>query len=124
MKNQSSLIDGGTPEFAERCGLGDRYRYWLGTSGRRHLFTAVDASALPDFNQAVIVLARRDGNGGYRGVDVGCPGDAGEETAAQILRRLAGDRELAIFVHLLAGNAAARRRLVRDLVGSRQQLAA
>jgi hypothetical protein len=123
MENQSTLTDAGTPEFAERCGLGDRYRYWLGASGRRHLFTAVDARELPDFNQAVVVLARREASS-YRGIDIVCPGDPGEPSASELTRRLAADTTLAVFVHLLAGDASARRRMVRDLAAARQRLAA
>ncbi len=124
MENRDTLTDGGTPEFADRCGLGDRYRYWLGASGRRHLFTAVDASELPDFSQAVVVLARRDVTGRYVGVDVVCPGDPGEPASAEVASRSIADPLLAVFVHLLTGNPSARQRLVRDLTGARQRLAA
>ncbi|MCC2111021.1 MAG: hypothetical protein KDJ16_03195 [Hyphomicrobiales bacterium] len=124
METRSSLTDGGTPEFADRCGLCDRYRYWLGASGRRHLFTAVDARELPDFSQAVVVLARRDVAGLYVGVDVVCPGDPGEPTSAEVASRSIADPTLAVFVHLLTGNSSARQRMVRDLIEARQKLAA
>lgn len=124
METRCSLTDGGTPDFADRCGLGDRYRYWLGASGRRHLFTAVDARELPDFSQAVVVLARRELDGGYVGVDVVCPGDPGEPASAEVSSRSIADPMLAVFVHLLTGSPAARQRLVKDLTGARQRLAA
>ncbi len=109
------LEDGGVPKFAQRCGLGERFQYWRGRSGRRYLFTAVGANDLADFSQAVIVLARADG-ARLCGAAIVCPDDPGEPTIDNVAHLLARDGRLVVYVHLLADDTGARRRLTADLL--------
>lgn len=122
--NQFPLVDGGPPRLAESAGLGRRYYYWCGASGRRYLFTQVAAEALPDFRDALVVLARRSEGGAMTGeaaVPVGA--EDGPERVA-LAARLAVDPGLLAFVHLLAPTERARRAAVDDLIGVSTRLAA
>ncbi|HWB49864.1 MAG TPA: hypothetical protein VG651_12200, partial [Stellaceae bacterium] len=51
------LLSDQPPEVPQRVGLGDRFHYFRGLSGRRYLFTAVDRRDLPDFRSAVALVA-------------------------------------------------------------------
>lgn len=117
-----SLSDGGPPASAEICGLGARYRFWAGESGRRYLFTAVPAAEIADFRDAIVVLARGNARDGFAGVEVADFGRTGE--AARISARMEGDAGLTGFVHLLAGSAAERQSIATDLAGRVEALAA
>jgi hypothetical protein len=115
---QFSLRDGGAPKSAEAGSFGARFRFWIGASGRRYLFTAVSAEELPDFADAIVVVARGDASRGYAGVDIADLGAAGEASAARIARRIAADSGLAAFVHLLAVDAERRGAIAADLIGA------
>lgn len=119
---QLSLIDGGAPKSAEICGLGKRYRFWAGESGRRYLFTAVSAAEIADFGNAIAVLARGNARDGFAGVEVSDLSQAGE--AMRLSARMAGDPGLSGFVHLLAASAEEREAIVADLAGQVEALAA
>ena len=54
-----NLLSDQPPEVPQRAGLGDRFHYFRGASGRRYLFSAIPANELPDFRSAVVMLARR-----------------------------------------------------------------
>ena len=118
------LTDSGAPRLATQCELGDRFRYWRGVSGRRYLFTAMDASEIRDIRGAVVMLAVRDGVDGFRSVDVVAPGDPGEADAAGVAARLAADPLLFGFVHFLADRAVQRRSIIDDFMAIDQLLAA
>jgi hypothetical protein len=113
-----SLRDGGAPKSAEAGGFGARFRFWIGASGRRYLFTAVTAEELAGFADAVAVMARGDAGRGYAGVDIADLGAPGEANAARIARRVAADPGLTAFVHLLAVDAERRRDIAADLIGA------
>lgn len=119
-----SLVDAGCPRFASQCGVGDRFRYWLGSSGQRYLFTAMTAAEITGIEGAVVVFAERDKAGGYRGVDLFVPGDPGELPMGATANRLVSNPNLVAFVHLLAEDAGARAGVVSDLTGVDQRLAA
>lgn len=121
---QFSLTDGGVPKSAAKCGLEADYRYWLGASGTRYLFTVVDADEVGAFDDVVVVLARGDGVGGYAAVDVVNVGAAGEADRHAVAKRVAGDSRLTAFVHLLAEEPATRREVAADLIGFAERLAA
>jgi hypothetical protein len=96
------------PDFAELAGLGDRFRYWRGLSGRRYLFTLVAIETLADFPGAVGMLAERLPDGRLAAREV-------FEIAANSLPH---SRSGAVaLVHLLAVTEAERRRAVEDLRG-------
>lgn len=93
-------------------------------SGRRYLFTAMDASDIGDIQGAVVILAVRAGENRFRGVDVVAPGDPGEADAAEISTRLVADPLLFGFVHFLADSAEQRRSIIGDFVAVDERLAA
>lgn len=88
-------------------GFGDRFCYFRGNSGRRYVFTRVEAADLADFTEAVVVTAEpvADGRLAIRSVGLG-------ETAAGC-----GDR--VVLVHLLAEGDMGRRAVLEDLAGVR-----
>jgi hypothetical protein len=57
-KAQPVAGDAPAPRAVEDLGLGDRYRYLVGASGRRYLFTRVSFESLEDYRGAVVVLER------------------------------------------------------------------
>ncbi len=88
------------PHIAREAGLLDRYRYWVGRSGARYLFTRMEAEDLPNWAGAVAVLAEGD--------TVRWAGPAAEAPAGQA----AG---CSAFVHFLAASPAERTRVIQDL---------
>ncbi len=109
------MIDGGVPASAGTAGLGHRFHYWHGASGRRYLFTAVSGAELGDFRDAIVVLATKGPSGSLSGETVMLLGAEGGERAA-IARRLADSRVVA-FIHLLAPTEDGRRAVLGDLLG-------
>jgi hypothetical protein len=101
-------------EVPTRTGLGDRFRYFRGISGRRYLFTRIEADEVADFRLAVIILARREPRG-LRALWVGELDANGDLTGCsrwpQIHRR-----DGVVLVHLLAEKAEARCAIVTDLM--------
>ena len=97
------------PAFAELAGLGDRFRYWRGASGRRYLFTIVAPESLSDFPHAVGMLAEQlpDGRIAAREVfQIGAADGPARPHGADVA-----------LVHLLAVTVADRRRVIEDLCG-------
>lgn len=116
------LTDGGTPQFAERCGAGGRFRYWLGASGRRYLFTSIGGEELGGFTSGVVLLVRHGESGEAHAVEAVTL--FGRKDAARLAQRLDGDDSLVAYVHFLADNRSARQAIIEDISGGRQQLAA
>ena len=58
------LLSDRPPEIPQKAGLGDRFHYFRGRSGRRYLFTAVSGEALADFRSVVAILAEPAPSGG------------------------------------------------------------
>ena len=117
----NSLADAGAPRSAEACGLGDRFRFWRGASGRRYLFSSVAVDDLAGYCDGVVIIACADGQGGYAGVEVIDLGAAG---ATRLARRLAAEPGLSAFVHLLAEDSRSRSDVVADLLGATERVAA
>ncbi len=115
------LLSDRPPEIPQKAGLGDRFHYFRGRSGRRYLFTAVAGDALADFRSVVAMLAEPapDGRLSARAVvtvdALGCadrgwpPGDG---------------RQTLCLIHLLAQTEAERRAVVADLASLPIQMAA
>ena len=109
------LLSDQPPEVPQRAGLGDRFHYFRGQSGRRYLFSTVPRDELADFRSAVVILARpaRDGRLAAHWITV----------LDLFGRPSAGDRrwppvttpDTVILVHLLSASDALRRDLVADL---------
>jgi hypothetical protein len=109
------LLSDQPPEVPQRVGLGDRFHYFRGSSGRRYLFSTVPRDELVDVRSAVVIVARPAGNGRLAAHWI---------TVLDVFGRpAAGDRrwppavgagEL-ILVHLLSADDRGRHDLVADL---------
>ncbi|MGQ7791706.1 hypothetical protein ACUN0C_04775 [Faunimonas sp. B44] len=88
------------PQIAREAGLLDRYRYWIGRSGARYLFTRTEAEDLPNWEGTVAILADGDAV-----TWVGPAAETPAETTAGC----------AVFVHFLASSPAERTRIIQDL---------
>ena len=74
---EMSLLSEDAPESARNAGLGYRYRYWRGASGRRYLFTAIPSESLADFRSVIVVHAEPVAGGKLRAHVVYAVGDKG-----------------------------------------------
>lgn len=115
-----SLLSEDAPESARHAGLGYRYRYWRGISGRRYLFSAVPFESLADFRDVIVIHAEPAAGGRLRARAIYAMGERG---AADGLppRKAPGDRA---FVHFLAASEDDRRRVMADLASAPVRLAA
>ncbi len=119
------LLSDRPPEIPQKAGLGDRFHYFRGRSGRRYLFTVVADEALADFRGVVAILAE--------------PAPAGRLVAQTVVtvdgRGRIGPlpdhawpptsgRQSLCLVHLLAASDSERRAVVADLSPLTMQLAA
>ena len=119
------LLSDRPPEIPQQAGLGGRFHYFRGRSGRRYLFTMVSDETLTDFRSVVAMLAE--------------PAPAGRLAARAVatvdaLGRIGPaldpawppvrGRQALYLVHLLAASEAERRAVVADLVTLTMQLAA
>ena len=119
------LLSDRPPEIPQKAGLGDRFHYFRGRSGRRYLFTAVSGETLEDFRNVVAMLAE--------------PTPAGRLCARAVVTLDALGRigpapdpawppaqggQTLCLVHLLAASEAERRAVVADLAALSMQLAA
>ena len=107
------LLSDQPPEVPQRAGLGDRFRYFRGLSGRRYLFTAVAGEDLRDFTGAVVLAARTAPTGRLAAFAMAAIDDAGRMDARD--RRLVLSAGAIVLVHLLAESEAERRALLADL---------
>ena len=103
------------PDFPRKAGLGDRFHYFRGRSGRRYLFSVVPHAELADFRSAVVILARCASEGRLAAYAL---------TTLDPSGRPDGDRrpwppiipaDAVVLIHLLAGSETERRDLVDDL---------
>jgi hypothetical protein len=98
------------------AGVPARYRYWLGRSGRRYLFTCTDVSDLAHFELGVAIA-----------VMAGQITWTGDIATLAAMPASAPARNAAIYVHLLAATPEERQAVVEDLKpidGSHLRLAA
>lgn len=100
-----------TPTAARALGLGDRFRYWRGASGRRYLFTAVDIDALDDLTEAVVILTTESSTGEADFAWVGSFDAVGQRQG----RAFGGAGRIRAYAHYLARDPADRHRIVDDL---------
>ncbi len=119
------LLSDHPPEIPLKAGLGDRFHYFRGRSGRRYLFTLVSGEALEDFRCVVAVLAEPVPSGRLAArtvVTVDALGRIGP--VADLAWPPPADRQTLCLVHLLAGSEVERRAVVADLAALSMQLAA
>jgi hypothetical protein len=109
------LLSDQPPEVPRRAGLGDRFHYFRGTSGRRYLFSTVRPHELGDFHSAVVVIARRIAGGRLAACSVALLGPFGRHVGNDRLGMRAVPADAVALIHLLAGTDAERRDLIADL---------
>jgi hypothetical protein len=119
-----SLLSDQPPEVPQRAGLGDRFHYFRGASGRRYLFSALDSGGPDDFHSAVVILARHTGGGRLTAEWIGRVDPFGRPEGISDRRWPRVQRDTVVLVHLLSPTAVARRDLVADLSGLALPLAA
>lgn len=119
------LLSDRPPEIPQKAGLGDRFHYFRGRSGRRYLFTAVSGEALQDFRSVVAILAEPTPSGrlsARAAITVDALGRIGP--APDPAWPPPADRQTLCLVHLLAISDAERRAVVADLAALSLRLAA
>jgi len=109
-------------KLPEDLGVGDRFWYWRGASGRNYIHSIYATDACPPLPGAVFVAVRRIG-GLRTAVSVGrfpsfWDNSAGD-LAEDLLRGLATDE---IHVHLLARNELAAQEVLADLQRAMHEL--
>jgi hypothetical protein len=117
------ILSDDPPQVPQRAGLGGRFHYFRGLSGRRYLFSSVPTETLADFRSAVVILAEpaRDGRlfaHAIATLDASgrvSPGDSWPPAIAP---------GTVCLVHFLAGTESDRRRLVADLTAFSLPMAA
>lgn len=104
------LLSDQPPEVPRRAGLGDRFHYFRGVSGRRYLFSEVPVSDLGDFHSAVVMLAQRQAERRLAAFSVSFSDATGRTPVAGVL-----PAQTVALVHLLAGSERERRSIIADL---------
>jgi hypothetical protein len=108
------LLSDQPPEVPRKAGLGDRFHYFRGISGRRYLFSEVAAKDLADFRGAVAMAAERWADGTLAATWMGAIDTAGRPSTAD--RRWPHFRTgTVVLVHLLAASESEREALLADL---------
>ena len=108
------LLSDQPPEVPQRAGLGDRFHYFRGASGRRYLFSAIAADELADFRSAVVLLARRARGGRLAAYWMAVLDRFGRPVGERCgWPAVAGD--IVVLVHCLAESDAERLELAADL---------
>jgi hypothetical protein len=107
---------GRVPETAQAIGLGDRFRYWRGASGRKYLFSLVRDCELDDLQNVVVIEAAIAGTEPVP-VWLGEIDADGVTSGYVIAHAPAGRRRT--FVHFLAGSDDERRATMLDLASGR-----
>lgn len=114
---QSLPALGDSADIDHAKGLADKFRYWLGASGDRYVFTEIDLNEIDEYTETVVLLmdARR-----RTGLRLAYLGEAGSRSADQSRTLAAAKRSKSIraFVHLLAEDADRRRHIIADLAAA------
>ncbi len=118
------LLSDRPPEIPQKAGLGDRFHYFRGGSGRRYLFTLVSGDALADFRNVVAMLAEPAPSGRLSACTVVTVDGRGRISPVADLAWPPVDRRALCLVHLLAASEPERRAVVADLASVATQLAA
>lgn len=109
------LLSDKPPEVPQRAGLGDRFHYFRGFSGRRYLFSQIERTDLPDFRSAVVVVARAAANGRLLADWITLLDPFGRPETRDRRFPQAPSSDAIVLVHLLSATDRARRDLVADL---------
>ncbi len=111
------LLSDQPPEVPRKAGLGDRFHYFRGASGRRYLFSKVPAKDFADFASAVVIVAERLMDGRLAVTWI-APLDSFGAPAAADRRSLRIRAGSLVLVHLLSESEAERNAMVADLLAS------
>jgi hypothetical protein len=96
--------------------ISSRFCSWIGSSGRRYVFSVYPAPECPAFRDAVLLAAVRDMTGRRRAVLARDTGAFPEPVVAKAQRELrAYGARVELHLHLLATSAAERAAMVADL---------
>lgn len=99
--------------------LADRFRSWVGASGRRYIFSVFDPADCPAYCGAVLIGALVEGNGERRAIHCVDTGEFPEPALSSMMRACsAANQRLEFHLHLLANTASERRAVLEDLNGS------
>jgi hypothetical protein len=109
------LLSDQPPEVPQRVGLGDRFHYFRGNSGRRYLFSAVPQDELAAFRNAVVILARPAGNGRVAAHWITVLDLLGRPTSRNRRWPPLMSADTVVLIHLLSAMDSDRRDLVADL---------
>ena len=115
------LIQGSplSTKLPEDLGLGERFWYWRGASGRRYIHSIYGAGACPPLPGAVFVAVSRQG-GERRAIAAGRLSSFWDGSLAGLAGAgLAGVEADEIHVHLLARNSEAADAVLDDLLAAR-----
>jgi hypothetical protein len=112
------------PDVARKAGLGDRFHYFRGRSGRRYLFSRVASDELAGFRSAVVILARSAGGGRLAAYALTALDRLGRPADSPGRWPPAVPADAVVLVHLLSATEADRRDLVLDLTADWLALAA
>jgi hypothetical protein len=105
-------------KLPEDLGLGERFWYWRGASGRRYIHSIYAADACPPLPGAVYVAVRREGSE-RQALAVGRFSSFWDGSLAGLAGAgLAGIEADEIHVHLLARNADAAEAVLGDLTAA------
>ncbi len=104
----------GRPETVAAMSFGKRFRYAVGASGRRYLFSEIAVSELTDFDDAVVILDGKPAPDADKPIWIGAREAADDARAALSFARSAA-RATRAHIHLLAGSPDERRRVIADL---------
>ena len=97
-------------------GLGARFRFWRGASGRRFMFSVYSSDACPAYDCAVLVGAAVQADGARRILFIADTGAFPEPVLERARAALAGARaKVELHVHLLAESPGDRAALIGDL---------
>ena len=117
LMNSHQLLSDAANGPARRSGLGHRFVHWRGSSGIRHLFSAVPFDTLQDYRSAVAVLAERTSDGLF------LAWTAAEIDASGRIHPLDDSwpswppASVFAFVHFLTEDADTRRAMIKDIFG-------
>jgi len=101
------------PSTAAALGLGEKFQYWHGASGRRYLFTAIPVDSVDEYRKAVVVLAHKGRRQAQKIVWIGEIDGRGNRHGHKLVRR-SGQPNHA-YIHLLAGGREERDAVIADL---------
>jgi len=96
--------------------LADRFRSWVGASGRRYIFSVFDPADCPAYCGAVLIAALVEANGERRAIHCVDTGEFPEPALSNVMRACSAAKQRFEFhLHLLAKTASERRSVLEDL---------